>query len=171
MTASYTEMKVRTHVVGIERLERQRWRVSVDGRRLFTFCTATPAGSKPAGSTSWRRTGRARTARPFANPGRVRPTAAAVMTFAKVTTAACARSDPAPPPAGPREHAMDALTPVTLIHFYDTRSHLIACGASGVEHHSTKHARQVTCRACVALLGERPVLAAADTSRSASFGQ
>lgn len=38
-TTSYTEMKVRTHVVGIERIERYRWRVSVDGRRLFTFCT------------------------------------------------------------------------------------------------------------------------------------
>jgi hypothetical protein len=39
MSTSYTEMKVRTHVVGIERLERFRWRVSVDGRRLFTFCS------------------------------------------------------------------------------------------------------------------------------------
>jgi hypothetical protein len=39
MSTSYTEMKIRTHVVGIERLERFRWRVSVDGRRLFTFCS------------------------------------------------------------------------------------------------------------------------------------
>lgn len=39
MSATYTEMKVRTHVVGIERLEKLRWRVSVDGRRLFTFCS------------------------------------------------------------------------------------------------------------------------------------
>lgn len=43
MSATYTEMKVRSHVVGIERLERLRWRVSVDGRRLFTFCSETRA--------------------------------------------------------------------------------------------------------------------------------
>ncbi|HEY6006625.1 MAG TPA: hypothetical protein VIV57_27340 [Anaeromyxobacter sp.] len=36
-------MKVRTHVVGIERLEKARWRVSVDGRRLFTFCSEVRA--------------------------------------------------------------------------------------------------------------------------------
>jgi hypothetical protein len=40
---SYTELKVRTHVVGIERLEKYRWRVSVDGRRLFTFCSEARA--------------------------------------------------------------------------------------------------------------------------------
>jgi hypothetical protein len=39
MSTSYTEMKVRTHVVGIERLDKLRWRVTVDGRRLFTFCS------------------------------------------------------------------------------------------------------------------------------------
>jgi hypothetical protein len=43
MAASYTEMKVRGHVVGIERLEPLRWRVSVDGRRLFTFCSESRA--------------------------------------------------------------------------------------------------------------------------------
>jgi hypothetical protein len=43
MSASYSEIKVRTHVVGIERLERLRWRVSVDGRRLFTFCSESRA--------------------------------------------------------------------------------------------------------------------------------
>ena len=43
MSSSYSEMKVRTHVVGIERLERLRWRVSVDGRRLFTFCSESRA--------------------------------------------------------------------------------------------------------------------------------
>jgi hypothetical protein len=56
---------------------------------------------------------------------------------------------------------MDALTPAVLIHFYDTRSHAIACGAHGVDVRSTKHARQVTCDACVALLGERASLAGA----------
>jgi len=43
MSASYSEMKVRSHVVGIERLEKLRWRVSVDGRRLFTFCSESRA--------------------------------------------------------------------------------------------------------------------------------
>jgi hypothetical protein len=67
----------------------------------------------------------------------------------------------APSPAGPREHDMENLTPAALIHFYDTRSHEIACGVRGFDARSTKHARQVTCQACVALLGERPSLAAA----------
>jgi len=43
MTAAYTERRVKGHVVGIERLERLRWRVSVDGRRLFTFCSEARA--------------------------------------------------------------------------------------------------------------------------------
>ena len=53
MTAPYIEMKVRTHVVGIERLERLRWRVSVDGRRLFTFCSE--ARARDAGRLEARR--------------------------------------------------------------------------------------------------------------------
>jgi hypothetical protein len=43
MSDTYTEMKVRTHVIGIERLDKLRWRVSVDGRRLFTFCSEARA--------------------------------------------------------------------------------------------------------------------------------
>jgi hypothetical protein len=43
MSASYSEMRVRTHVVGIERLDRYLWRVSVDGRRLLTFCSEARA--------------------------------------------------------------------------------------------------------------------------------
>ncbi len=43
MSASYSELKVRTHVVGIERLDRFLWRVSVDGRRLLTFCSEARA--------------------------------------------------------------------------------------------------------------------------------
>ena len=31
------------HVVSIERLERLRWRVSVDGRRFATFCSESRA--------------------------------------------------------------------------------------------------------------------------------
>ncbi len=56
MTGSYVEMKIRTHVVGIERLERLRWRVSVDGRRLSTFCSesrAREAGRLEARRLDW----------------------------------------------------------------------------------------------------------------------
>jgi hypothetical protein len=34
---------VRTHVVGIERVDRNLYRVSVDGRRLASFCTESRA--------------------------------------------------------------------------------------------------------------------------------
>ncbi len=54
---------------------------------------------------------------------------------------------------------MDALTPASLVHFYDTHAHRIACGVSGFDHRSTKHPRQVTCQSCIALIGERPSLA------------
>jgi hypothetical protein len=53
MTTAYTEMKVRSHVIGIERLEKLRWRVSVDGRRLFTFCSE--ARARDAGRLEARR--------------------------------------------------------------------------------------------------------------------
>ncbi len=53
MSATYSELKVRGHVVGIERLERLRWRVSVDGRRLFTFCSE--ARARDAGRLEARR--------------------------------------------------------------------------------------------------------------------
>ncbi len=43
MPATYSETKVRTHVLGIERLDKFRWRVTVDGRRLFTFCSESRA--------------------------------------------------------------------------------------------------------------------------------
>ncbi len=43
ITTSYFEVQFRSHVVGIERLEKQRWRVSVDGRRLLTFCSESRA--------------------------------------------------------------------------------------------------------------------------------
>jgi hypothetical protein len=51
---------------------------------------------------------------------------------------------------------MIAVTPVAPMHFYDTRAHAIACGVRGFEERSTKHPRSVTCRACVAILRERP---------------
>ncbi len=53
MSPSYAEIRVRTHVVGIERLEKLRWRVSVDGRRLFTFCSE--ARAREAGRLEARR--------------------------------------------------------------------------------------------------------------------
>jgi hypothetical protein len=53
---------------------------------------------------------------------------------------------------------MEAQAPASLVHFYDIHSRRIACGVSGADHRSTKHPRQVTCQACVALLGERPSL-------------
>jgi hypothetical protein len=46
-------MRVRTHVVGIERLEKLRWRVTVDGRRHFTFCSE--ARARDAGRLEARR--------------------------------------------------------------------------------------------------------------------
>lgn len=56
MPSLYTERKVKGHVVGVERLEGLRWRVSVDGRRLFTFCSevrARQAGTLEARRLDW----------------------------------------------------------------------------------------------------------------------
>ncbi len=50
---------------------------------------------------------------------------------------------------------MDDVAPVSLIHFYDVRLRETLCGLRGFEHRSTKHARGVTCPACVGLLHER----------------
>jgi hypothetical protein len=61
---------------------------------------------------------------------------------------------------------MEALTPATPVHFYDTRAHVILCGLRGFEHRSTKHSRSVTCHACVGLLRER--LAAPDDAGAAA---
>jgi len=44
---------VKGHVVGIERLEPLRWRVTVDGRQLFTFCSESRA--RQAGALEARR--------------------------------------------------------------------------------------------------------------------
>ena len=59
---------------------------------------------------------------------------------------------------------MDALTSSTPMHFYDTRLHEIACGVRGAQHRSTKHARFVTCAACIALAGKRSAEAARPAS-------
>lgn len=61
---------------------------------------------------------------------------------------------------------MDALTPTVRIHFYDTTQHRIVCGLRGFDHRSTKHARDVTCDACLALLASRAG-AAAETASAA----
>jgi hypothetical protein len=63
---------------------------------------------------------------------------------------------------------MDELTPASPVHFYDTRSHQIACGLRGFDERSTKYLRLVTCHACVAVLGERASLAAAAGSEPAA---
>jgi hypothetical protein len=48
-----TTFTVRTHVVTLECLERHRWRVSVDGRLLASFCSESRA--RAAGRTEARR--------------------------------------------------------------------------------------------------------------------
>jgi hypothetical protein len=50
---SRTTFPVRTHVITLECLERLRWRVSVDGRLLATFCSESRA--RAAGRTEARR--------------------------------------------------------------------------------------------------------------------
>ena len=50
---------------------------------------------------------------------------------------------------------MDDLVPVSVIHFYDVRLRETLCGLRGFKHRSTKHARGVTCPACVGLLHQR----------------
>jgi hypothetical protein len=68
MTAPYTERRVKGHVVGIERLEPLRWRVSVDGRRLFTFCSE--ARARQAGALEARRLDMVASDRRTVNRGR-----------------------------------------------------------------------------------------------------
>jgi hypothetical protein len=41
------------------------------------------------------------------------------------------------------------------VHHYDTERHRVTCGSADQDHHSTKHARAVTCPACIAVLRER----------------
>jgi len=43
MSPALTSVPVGKHLVSIERIEKLRWRVSVDGRRLATFCTESRA--------------------------------------------------------------------------------------------------------------------------------
>jgi hypothetical protein len=43
MSPSHTTVAVGRHTVSIERLERLRWSVAVDGRRLATFCSESRA--------------------------------------------------------------------------------------------------------------------------------
>ncbi len=55
----------------------------------------------------------------------------------------------------------DALTPARLVHYFDTRQRRILCGAAGLDLRSTKHARTVTCEACIGLLRDRLAASAA----------
>jgi len=53
MAADCSESMVRGHLVAVERLERLRWRVTIDGRRFFTFCSQ--ARARAAGVVEARR--------------------------------------------------------------------------------------------------------------------
>jgi hypothetical protein len=50
---AHTTFAVRTHSVTVECLEKRRWRVTVDGRLLATFCSENRA--RVAGRTEARR--------------------------------------------------------------------------------------------------------------------
>jgi hypothetical protein len=50
---SRIEFMVRSHAILLERLERLRWRVTIDGRLLATFCSESRA--RAAGRTEARR--------------------------------------------------------------------------------------------------------------------
>jgi hypothetical protein len=68
---------------------------------------------------------------------------------------------------------MEERVAATLIHFYDVRQRETLCGLRGFEHRSTKHARSVTCPACVGLLHERlapDVLLPAGTDHGSAAG-
>jgi len=43
MKDPHSAFTVRSHLVGIDRLEKNRWRVSVDGSYLASFCTESRA--------------------------------------------------------------------------------------------------------------------------------
>jgi hypothetical protein len=53
MSLTRTTFAVRTHQVCIERVDSHRWDVSVDGRKLASFCTESRA--RNAGRTEARR--------------------------------------------------------------------------------------------------------------------
>jgi hypothetical protein len=53
MTATCTTFELRGHVVDVERLDTHRWRVSVDGRRIASFCSESRA--RAAGKAEARR--------------------------------------------------------------------------------------------------------------------
>ena len=50
---------------------------------------------------------------------------------------------------------MDELNTTSVVHFFDTQARRILCGAHGPDQRSTKHARSVSCPACVGLMGTR----------------
>jgi hypothetical protein len=59
MNTPRASFSVRAHVVGIERIEKNRFVVTVDGRRFATFCSesrARAAGRLEARRLEWSRT-------------------------------------------------------------------------------------------------------------------
>jgi hypothetical protein len=65
---------------------------------------------------------------------------------------------------------MDALTPASPVHYFDTTLHRILCGVRGSDHRSTKHSRFVTCDACLGLLRDQPAMLASGTPSAATGG-
>ena len=51
---------------------------------------------------------------------------------------------------------MDELNTTPIVHYFDTELHRILCGVRGADHRSTKHARGVSCQACVGLMAKHP---------------
>jgi hypothetical protein len=55
---------------------------------------------------------------------------------------------------------MDELNTIPVVHYFDTELRRILCGASGPDQRSTKHARGVSCPACVGLMSTRAAASA-----------
>ena len=55
---------------------------------------------------------------------------------------------------------MDELNTTPVVHYFDTEIRRILCGARGADQRSTKHARGVSCPACVGLMGTRAAASA-----------
>jgi hypothetical protein len=62
---------------------------------------------------------------------------------------------------------MEATTSRVVVHYFDPDLHRTLCGA-GFEDRSTKHARGVTCQACMGLLDDRRAAAGDHAASNAS---
>lgn len=58
---------------------------------------------------------------------------------------------------------------ISVVHYFDPNRHSVPCGVAGFAERSTKHARQVTCPACMAALhDDSPSAAQASAHEDAS---